>query len=120
MAKWYAVMSDREDNDWGYGSHDLSEAKQMLKDAEYEDGYIAVIENDICTAELTQDELFYEDRRLGIITVDDFKKAVETFGFGSPVVTAIWNTMINNPNNAAEFETVYALWAAGKFDKEVQ
>ena len=60
MKKWYAVMADREDNDWGYGSHDLNEAKQMLKDAENEDGYIAVIENDVCIEELTQDELFEE------------------------------------------------------------
>ena len=60
MAKWYAVMADREDNDWGYGSHDLSEAKQMLKDAEYEDGYIAVIEmgNDpVCVEVFTREEL---------------------------------------------------------------
>ena len=34
MTTWYAVMADRDDNDWGYGSHDLAEAKQMLKDAE--------------------------------------------------------------------------------------
>ena len=60
MAKWYAVMRDKEDNDWGYGSHDLIEAKQMLKDAEYEEGCIAVIENDVCIEELTQDELFEE------------------------------------------------------------
>ena len=60
MATWYAVIADRDDNDWGYGSHDLSEAKQMLKDAEYEDGYIAVIENDVCIEELTQEELFEE------------------------------------------------------------
>ena len=60
MNTWYAVMADREDNDWGYGSHDLAEAKQMLKDAEYTDGYIAVIENDVCVEELTQDELFEE------------------------------------------------------------
>ena len=60
MTKWYAVMSDREDSDWGYGSHDIAEAKQMLKGAEYEDGYIAVIENDVCIEELTQDELFEE------------------------------------------------------------
>ena len=53
-------MADREDSDWGYGSHDIAEAKQMLKDAEYEDGYIAVIENDVCIEELTQDELFEE------------------------------------------------------------
>ena len=60
MATWYAVMADREDNDWGYGSYDLNEAKQMLKDAECTDGYIAVIENDVCIEELTQDELFEE------------------------------------------------------------
>ena len=60
MSIWYAVMAGRDDNDWGYGSHDLAEAKQMLKDAEYTDGYIAVIENDVCIEELTQDELFEE------------------------------------------------------------
>ena len=60
MATWYAVMADREDTDWGFGSHDLAEAKQMLKDAEYTDGYIAVIENDVCIEELTHDELFEE------------------------------------------------------------
>ena len=54
-------------------------------------------------------------RRTGVITVDDFKKAVEVFGFESPVVTAIWNTMEANPDNADEFETVYALNATGRF-----
>lgn len=39
---WYAVMSDREDNDWGTGSFDLDEAMEMLK--EYPEGYIAVID----------------------------------------------------------------------------
>jgi len=117
MKKWYAVMADREDSDWGYGSHDLNEAKQMLKDAEYEDGYIAVIENDVCIEELTKDELFKEEemRKPGVITVEEFKKAVEEFGFNSPVVTAIWNTMEQNPNNAEEFETIYALNATGRF-----
>lgn len=56
-------------------------------------------------------------RAIGIITVEEFKKAVEVFGFESPVVTAIWNTMESNPSNADEFETVYALWATGKFDE---
>lgn len=55
-------------------------------------------------------------RAIGIITVEEFKKAVEIFGFESAVVTAIWNTMESNPSNADEFETVYALWATGKFD----
>ena len=52
---------------------------------------------------------------MGIITVKDFEKAVEVFGFDSPVVTAIWNTMQNNPDNAGEFETVYALNANGRY-----
>ena len=53
--------------------------------------------------------------KIGVITVQDFEKAVEVFGFNSPVVTAIWNTMANNPNNAEEFETVYALAANGRY-----
>ena len=56
---------------------------------------------------------------MGIITVKDFEKAVEAFGFESPVVTAIWNTMYNNPDNKDEFETVYAMWAAGRYKDEV-
>lgn len=54
-------------------------------------------------------------RELGIITVDEFIQLVKKFGFDSPVVTAVWNTMSANPNNADEFETVYALWATGRF-----
>lgn len=54
----------------------------------------------------------------GIISVNEFKKAVEVFGFGNPVVTAIWNTMENNPANSEEFETVYAMWVTGKFYKD--
>lgn len=53
--------------------------------------------------------------KIGVITVKDFEKAVEVFGFDSPVVTAIWNTMESNPNNAEEFETVYALNANGRY-----
>ena len=41
-----------------------------------------------------------------IITVEEFEKAVETFGFNSPVVTAIWNTILNNPDNQNEFEII--------------
>lgn len=50
---WYAVMADNDDSDWGYGSYDLDEAREMLKN--YPDGYIAVIEmgNDpICVEEI--------------------------------------------------------------------
>ena len=53
--------------------------------------------------------------KIGVIAVQDFEKAVEVFGFDSPVVTAIWNTMAGNPNNAEEFETVYALNANGRY-----
>ena len=55
----------------------------------------------------------------GIISVNEFKKAVEVFGFDSPVVTAIWNTMENNPANSEEFETVYALRATGRFNNDM-
>lgn len=52
---WYAVLKDREDNDWGSGSYDYDKAVQMVisnRDI-YPDAYIAVIEegNDpICIA----------------------------------------------------------------------
>jgi hypothetical protein len=39
---WYAVMRDDEDDDWGYGSFDLANAKEMVK--KFPKGYIAVIE----------------------------------------------------------------------------
>lgn len=59
-----------------------------------------------------------DNAKIGIITVEDFEKAVKEFGFNHPVCTALWNTMSNNPNNAEEFETVYAFWTVGKY-KEV-
>lgn len=31
MNTWYAAVMDREDNDWGHGSHDLEEAKKMAR-----------------------------------------------------------------------------------------
>ena len=42
MKYWYAVLRDREDNDWGTGSFDPEEAKTMAK--EHENGFIAVID----------------------------------------------------------------------------
>lgn len=39
---WYAILKDREDNDWGTGSHDRAEAVRMAKENGYE--LIAVIE----------------------------------------------------------------------------
>lgn len=59
MAKWFAVERDREDNDWGYGSHDFEKAKEMLK--AYPDGLIAVIEegdDPICVEEIPYSEVF--------------------------------------------------------------
>ena len=29
MRLWYAVMEDRNDTDWGYGSYDRQEAESM-------------------------------------------------------------------------------------------
>ena len=31
VKRWYAAVMDREDNDWGHGSHDLEEAKKMAR-----------------------------------------------------------------------------------------
>lgn len=42
---WYAVLRDNEDNDWGYGSFDIEEAKRMARDMG-EEAYIAVIDDD--------------------------------------------------------------------------
>lgn len=44
---WYAVLEDNDDNDWGYGSHDLDEAQKMVakfRSIGYDDAYIAVID----------------------------------------------------------------------------
>lgn len=52
---WYAVLTDEEDNDWGYGSFDLDEAKEMVK--KYPEGYIAVIDitaDPICVEEIRE------------------------------------------------------------------
>ena len=54
--------------------------------------------------------------RLGVITVEEFEKAVEIYGFDNPVVTAIWNTMEANSNNQDEFETIYHRYIAGKYN----
>lgn len=58
MAYFYAVLEDRNDNDWGYGSDNLRQAERMALDMGPE-AYIAVIEegNDpICVREITKDE----------------------------------------------------------------
>lgn len=65
MKKWYAVLTDREDSDWGIGSFELSEATKKCKEFNNEnerngfprESYIAVIENDVCIEELDEDGL---------------------------------------------------------------
>lgn len=50
---WYAVMQDNDDSDWGYGSYDLDEAREMA--GKYPEGYIAVIDetsDPICVDEI--------------------------------------------------------------------
>ena len=68
-SKWYAVMMDRSDSDWGTGSFDRAEAERMVvKNLDiYPDGYIAIIENDVCT---------------GTIEPEDFR---------TPLVIGKWN-----------------------------
>lgn len=64
---WNAVLSDREDDDWGTGSFDRSEAEQML--AKFPKGLIAVIDggydedgnptsDPICIEEITYEEIY--------------------------------------------------------------
>ena len=57
--KWYAVMLNRKDDDWGTGSFDFEEAQKMVVNNTTEhqrDGYIAVIENDVCVEEIKPDD----------------------------------------------------------------
>lgn len=57
---WYAVLENKDDNDWGYGSCSLNEAKKMCLELESEYAYIAVIDDDgfdsLCIAEIRQSE----------------------------------------------------------------
>lgn len=56
IEKWYAVQRTSED-DWGYGSFDMDEAKKLLREQGY--GLIAVIDNinKVCLEEIPFDEL---------------------------------------------------------------
>ena len=58
MKLWYAVMEDREDYDWGYGSYDRKEAENMALEMG-PDTYIAVIDTEgdpICIEEISQED----------------------------------------------------------------
>jgi hypothetical protein len=50
MKTWYAVMENKTDSDWGFGSYDLNEAKEMLKQQDWTDGYILEIDDETNTA----------------------------------------------------------------------
>ena len=55
---WYAVQETSADG-WDYGSHDLDEAKEMLREQGH--GLIAVIEeseNSVCVDEMAYEDLF--------------------------------------------------------------
>ena len=55
--KWYAVMTDAEDNDWGYGSFDYEEAVKMVQPFLSDGGYIAVIDDGddpVCVEEIRE------------------------------------------------------------------
>ena len=56
--KWYAVMTNRDDNDWGTGSFDRYEAEKMVvKNLDiYPEGYIAVIVNDTCVDKIATED----------------------------------------------------------------
>ena len=55
-SRWYAVMRDRECNDWGTGSFDKDEAIEMAQEQldDYPETYIAVIneETGVCVDEI--------------------------------------------------------------------
>ena len=59
MKTWYAAMRDREDDDWGTGSYNLDEAKDMARKMGTE-SYIAVIEeseyDNVCINEIKQED----------------------------------------------------------------
>lgn len=56
--KWYAILRDSDDDDWGTGTYWLKEAERIARmwreDPEYNapDPYIAVIVDGVCEAEL--------------------------------------------------------------------
>lgn len=62
MKKWYAVMRDNEDTDWGTGSTRLHEAAKMVRKMRKEgdeDAFIAVIDitSDDMNAQVCIDEI---------------------------------------------------------------
>lgn len=60
---WFAIMNDKEYDDWGTGSRDIDEALQMARDQleDYPETYIAVIDDDednpLCIDTIETDEI---------------------------------------------------------------
>ena len=56
---WYAVLMDKNDNDWGYGSYDRAEAVTMAKNlkGDHPDAFIAVIDNHRMSDPVCVDEI---------------------------------------------------------------
>ena len=52
---WYAVMADRDDTDWGFGSHDKSEALQMARNMDNPDAYVVIVDGDVAIGEINLD-----------------------------------------------------------------
>lgn len=75
---WYAVLKDREDADWGYGSYDIDEAFEMAKELGGE-AYIAVIrERKGYAAECVEElEVELEDNRLNNEAVKAMRQMLE-------------------------------------------
>lgn len=68
---WYAVLMDKDDNDWGYGSFNEEEAYKMVKPFIKDGGYIAVIDdsNDpICIKEIHE----FENEKLITYSYGDY------------------------------------------------
>jgi len=83
---WYAVQMTKEDP-WDNGSHDLSEAKAMLKAQGC--GLIAVIDNDFCIEEIPYEE---EEKKM---TYTEYKKARQDEFNALPIFWAFSNAQFD-------------------------
>ena len=62
MNTWYALMTDRNDTDWGTGTYDRAEAVARLRDmlTDYPDAYICIIDDGtdpVAIGEITVEDL---------------------------------------------------------------
>jgi hypothetical protein len=52
---WYAVMADRDDTDWGFGSHDKAEALRMAQYLDNPDAYVVIVDGNVAIGEINLD-----------------------------------------------------------------